>query len=136
MGEVRVKVRLTNYVEERLAERGLLNGGKVHTCEVDALVDTGSARAILPRKVVEALHLEFNGEAVATCADCRTSVVPLAEIVRFDVLDRSTVQEVLVFGDEVILGQVVLETMDLRVDCRNQQVIPNPAHPNGPTFRV
>lgn len=42
----------------------------------------------------------------------------------------------MVLGDEVIVGQLVLESMDLRVDCGNQQVIPNPKHPDGPVFRV
>jgi hypothetical protein len=35
-------------------------------------------------------------------------------------------------GDEVMLGQVILEKLDLLVDCRNQQLIPNPQNPDYP----
>lgn len=32
----------------------------------------------------------------------------------------------------VLIGQVVLEKLDLLVDCKNLQLIPNPAHPDYP----
>ncbi|BAZ26827.1 hypothetical protein NIES4073_77410 [Kalymmatonema gypsitolerans NIES-4073] len=42
----------------------------------------------------------------------------------------------LVTGDEVLIGQTVLETLDLLVDCKNQRLIPNPKHPEYPVFRI
>jgi hypothetical protein len=30
----------------------------------------------------------------------------------------------------------VLEKLDLLVDCKGQQVIPNPQHPDGPVLRL
>ncbi|MFN2508549.1 MAG: aspartyl protease family protein [Chthoniobacterales bacterium] len=136
MGEVRVKVKLTNLIEESLARRGLLDPGTVHSIEADALVDTGATRGIIPREVADALHLDLDGETVATYADGRTGVVPRTDPVRVEVMGRDAVEEVIVLGDEVVIGQLVLEAMDLRVDCKNQQVIPNPKHPDGPAFRV
>ena len=41
---------------------------------------------------------------------------------------RDTLDEALVLGDEVIVGQTVLGKLDLLVDCVNQRVVPNPAH--------
>jgi hypothetical protein len=49
---------------------------------------------------------------------------------------RDTLEEALVLGDEVIIGQTVLEKLDLFVDCINQRVIPNPAHPDQPVSKV
>jgi hypothetical protein len=39
-------------------------------------------------------------------------------------------------GDAVVIGQTVLESTDLLVDCVHRKVIPNPAHPEGPALRV
>lgn len=54
----------------------------------------------------------------------------------FEILGRETCEDAYVVGDEVLIGQTTLETTDLRVDCKNQKVIPNPAHPDGPVFRI
>jgi len=35
-----------------------------------------------------------------------------------------------------LLGAIVLEELDLWVDCKGQRLIPNPAHPDQPVFRV
>ena len=40
------------------------------------------------------------------------------------------------FGDEVIIGQTVLEKLDLHVDCRGQPLYPNPAHPDQPVLKM
>ena len=136
MGKVRTRVRLVNFIDEVLANRGYRKQDEVRTYEADALVDTGAARSIVPLAVLNALGLETDGEAVVTLADGRQSLIQLSDAVRFEILERDTVEEAMVLGDEVVIGQTVLEKLDLRVDCKNQKVIPNPAHPNGPVFRV
>lgn len=42
----------------------------------------------------------------------------------------------MVTGNEVLIGQTVLETLDLLGDCKNQRLIPNLEHPNQPVLRV
>jgi len=39
-----------------------------------------------------------------------------------------------VLGDEVLIGQTVLEKMDLLVDCARQKLVP--AHPGGPINKL
>ena len=48
---------------------------------------------------------------------------------------RDTLEEALVLGDEVLIGQTVLEKLDLFVDSRGR-LIPNPAHPDQPITKV
>ena len=55
LGEVRVKVKLTNAVDEALVRRGLLTADKIRSYEADALVDTGAVRSVLPIHVVQLL---------------------------------------------------------------------------------
>ena len=49
--------------------------------------------------------------------------------------DRETLEDAYVMGDTVLVGQTVLQSTDLLVDCSNHSVIPNPKHPEGPVFR-
>ena len=42
----------------------------------------------------------------------------------------------MVLGDEVLIGQTVLEKLDLLPDCTNHRLIPNPAHPDQPVSKV
>ncbi|MEP0867678.1 hypothetical protein NDI37_24830 [Funiculus sociatus GB2-A5] len=49
---------------------------------------------------------------------------------------RETIEATMVTGNQVLIGQTVLETLDLRVDCKNQRQVPNPAHPDYPVLRV
>jgi hypothetical protein len=42
----------------------------------------------------------------------------------------------MVIGDEVLIGQTVLEKMDLFVDCTGKRLIPNPAHPDQPVSKI
>src|SRR5580765_410913 len=57
MGEVRVKVKLTNAGDEVLVRRGLLTADKIRSYEAEALVDTGAVRSVLPAHVVQLLGL-------------------------------------------------------------------------------
>ncbi|MBI2205675.1 MAG: clan AA aspartic protease [Candidatus Rokubacteria bacterium] len=114
MGEVRVRTRLTNAVDEGLVRRGLLKPEQVRTFEADALVDTGAVRTVLPRDVVARLGLE--------------TVVVL--------LGRHTVDETLVVGNDVLVGQTVLERLDLFVDGNGRRLVPNPKHPDQAVNRV
>ncbi len=136
MGEVRTMVTLTNAVDEALVRRGQMSREQVRSYKADALVDTGAVRTVLPVHVVEQLGLAITGERVAEYADGRKDAVGLTEPVKIDIDGRTTVEEALVLGDEVIVGQTVLETIDMQVDCANRRLVPNPAHPDQPVVKI
>ena len=136
MGEVRTMVTLTNAVDEALVRRGQLDTGEVRTYTATALVDTGAVRSVLPVHVVQVLGLEITGERIAEYADGRKDAVGLTEPVKIDIDGRTVTEEALVLGDEVIIGQTVLEVLDLFVDCTNRRLVPNPAHPDQPVVKI
>ena len=136
MGEIRVDVTLVNAIDEGLARRGQLASDQVRQCQVQALVDTGAVRACVPADIVKQLGIETAGRKIATYADGRSEAVDVTEPIRFVVMGRDTVESALVLGDEVLLGQLTLEGTDLWADCKGQRLVPNPAHPNEPAFRV
>lgn len=136
MGEVRVQARLSNAFDEGLARRGQLAPGAVRFYLADALVDTGAVRCVLPPHVVQRLGLQLVGQRMAEYADGRLEAVGLTEPLSVQVLGREEMETAMVLGDEVILGQTVLEKMDLFVDCLGKCLRPNPAHPDQPVSKV
>jgi predicted aspartyl protease len=136
MGEVRVKVKLTNAGDEVLVRRGLLTADQIRSYEADALVDSGAVRSVLPIHVVHLLGLAIVGRARATYANDAAEDVDVSEVVGIDLFGRRTTEEMLVLGSEVLIGQTVLESLDLQVDCANHRVIPNPAHPDQPIIKI
>ena len=136
MGEVRVRTKLTNALDEELHRQGHLSSDRVRTYEADAAVDTGAVRTILPVHVVQQLGLTIRGQRVAEYADGRQDVVDVTGPFVIAINDRDTLEEALVLGDEVLVGQTALEKMDLVVDCTNRRVMPNPAHPDQPVSKV
>jgi clan AA aspartic protease len=136
MGEVRIKTKLTNAIDEALARRGQLPCDQVRFYEADALVDTGAVSSVLPVHVVQKLGLLTRSQRVAEYADGRKEVVDVTDSVIFEINGRDTSEETLVLGDEVLIGQTVLKKMDLLVDCANRRLIPNPAHPDQPVIKI
>lgn len=136
MGAVRVKVKLTNAIDEALVHRGLLNPNLLSVYEAEALIDTGAVRTAIPAKVVEFLGLRIRTHEIAQYADGREESVGLTEPVILEIEGRETTEATLVLGNTVLIGQTALETLDLLVDCKNQRLVPNPEHPNYPVFRI
>ena len=137
MGEVRIKVKLTNAVDEALVRRGKLSTNEIRIYETDALIDTGAVTSVIPIHVAQRLGLEaYAGQRVAEYADGRQDIVDVTEPLIIECIGRDTLEEALILGDEVIIGQTVLEKLDLLVDCANRRLMPNPAHPDQPVLKV
>lgn len=136
MDEVRVKVKLTNAANQSMARRGKMKQEEVRFYEADAMVDTGAVSTVLPADVVKILGLDTPEQRGVQYADERAEIVPVTEAIVIEVRRRRTSDEALVLGDEVLIGQTILEKLDLHVDCANNRVIPNPAHPDQAITKV
>ena len=134
MGEIRVRVKLTNAVDEALAHRGDLASEKVRSCEADAMIDTGAIRSVVPASLTEQLGIEIRRQQSAQLADGSTRTVGVTGPVLFELEGREALEEALVMGDEVLIGQTTLEAVDLMADCAGQRLVPG--HPEGPVLKV
>src|SRR5207302_2457104 len=83
MGEIRVKVKLINSLDEALARRGQLAPDQVRSHEADALVDTGSVRSVVPAHVIEKLGVGARGQRIVEYADGRKETVGITEPIVF-----------------------------------------------------
>ena len=134
MREVRTKVRLFNNADANAAAEGKLAVEKVRVIEADAMVDTGAVRSCIPALLLEQLGIRPYDRVIVELADGRTSDVGLADGVRFEIMERRSSDDALILGDEVLIGQTLLEKMVLLVDCARQRLVP--AHPEGPVNKL
>ena len=130
MGEVRVHVKLSNVADLAAVAAGRLDPKEVRTVEAEALVDTGAVRSCVPQPLLERLGVHPYETMLVEYANGQKEAVGIAEGVRFEIMHRRSSDDALVLGDEVLIGQTVLEKMDLFVDCHGRRVVPNPAHPD------
>lgn len=134
MGEVRVKVKLFNNADANAAAEGRLSPEKIRVIETDAMVDTGAVRSCIPATLLERLGIKPYDRITVELADGRKSNVGIADGVRFEIMQRRSSDDAVILGDEVLIGQTLLEKMDLLVDCTRQCLVP--AHPEGPVNKL
>ncbi|KAM3114413.1 retroviral-like aspartic protease family protein [Phormidesmis sp. 146-33] len=132
MGAVHTQVTLTNAVDQGMVNRGVLAPRHLRQHEGRALVDTGAVMLVIPAEIARQLGLEIRGQQLAKFANGAEELVGITEGIIVKCEGRSTTDEALVVGDEILIGQVILEKLDLLPDCKNQRLIPNPANPDYP----
>lgn len=86
--------------------------------------------------IMQQLGLRIRAQQIARYGDGREEAIGLTEPVIIEMVGRETTEPALVTGDKVLIGQTVLEVLDLLVDCNNQRLVPNPAHPDYLVLRV
>ena len=125
MGKVVEKVKLTSLFEP---EKSL---------EVEAVIDTGATMVVLPRDIVEELGLRKMREVKVRYANNKETK-PIYGVVNIELKGRSANIDVLVEekGSQPLIGQVLLELLDLIVEPKTRKLIPNPASPEMPMMEI
>ncbi|MDI6794769.1 MAG: retropepsin-like aspartic protease [bacterium] len=138
MGEVKVPVIVENAFDRERCFEGELLEEKIRSEQIKALVDTGATMLMLPQEIVERLGLRIRGKVIVTYADERKEERPRAGIVTVKVGERDTDVDCVVGhpNSEPLVGQIVLEAMDLLVDCTNRQLTPRPESPYLPLLKL
>ena len=136
MEPIRVTVILKNVGDVYLMLQGKIKPEEVHTYKTEAAINVGSFHSVIPREIAEKLGLAVLKKQNAKYANAFTEEVDIATPILVEIEGRTTTDEPFILGDEVLIGQTVLEKTDLLVDCLRQRVIPNPEHPNGPVMKI
>src|SRR2546428_449487 len=100
IGEGRVRIKLTNHRDAMLAREGLLKPEQIRSLEIDALVDTGAIRSVIPARIQQQLGVATAFQTRAQYADGRTEEVPVTQPIRVEIQGRPLYEECLVLGDE------------------------------------
>jgi clan AA aspartic protease len=128
------ELELTNDFDACKALEGLISPDRVRSIEIEALVDTGATLPPLPRDVIEHLGLPVRGTRRVKDALGVEHDVAWVGGLRLEILSREMMCEALVLpkGAKPLIGQIVMESLDLEVDPKNRDLIVNPASPDMP----
>jgi predicted aspartyl protease len=137
-GEIRAQVRLENHDDRAAFKAGRLAEKDIRAQELEAVVDTGAVMTLLPQDLVEALGLEIFGKAVVALADETRIELPKAGTMTLTVAGRTMHTDCLVGppGCEPLLGQLVMEELDLIADPAKRTLTVRPESPYLPTLKL
>lgn len=126
MGKVMEKIQITNFVDP------------AKSIEIEAVIDTGTTMVALPQNVVDELGLRKIREARVKHANNATELRSIYGVATIEIKGRTGNFDVLaeVEGSQPLIGQVVLEILDLLVDARTRTLIPNPLSPEMPMVEI
>jgi predicted aspartyl protease len=93
---------------------------------VSGVVDSGAMRLVLPQRVVDGLGLKVDGETMVRYADNRREKRRMVSNVWLELLGRHSVFTAVVEPNrnDALIGAIVLEELDLLVDCPTQSLYP------------
>lgn len=117
------------YADLRLANDARDDLEEIDAC---AVVDTGALHLCIPEHIAMQLQLKTRQQREVQTADGKSHLVDYVAPVRISLLNRECVTGALVLGNQVLLGAIPMEDMDLIIEPARQRVSVNPASPNTP----
>ncbi len=138
VGEIIVEIELENAEDRSDVRRGRIDEASVRREKVQAVADTGAVMLALPEDVVVGLGLPTVRRLTSTFADGRRGQLPVAGPLTIQIGDRQMLTECIVVpeGAEALVGQVVMEVLDLIPNPMNQTLGPRPESPDRPLLRM
>lgn len=138
MGEIRTKVRLENDGDRWFHKAGKIAAEDIRVQEIEAVVDTGAIMTLLPQELAEALGLETMAKVIVTLANDQKIELDKAGTLSLTICGRIMKTDCLVGppGCEPLIGQIVMEELDLIADPARRTLTPRPESPTLPTLKL
>lgn len=138
MGEVTVEVELENALDRHDFNKGFILKEEIRALKRQALVDTGAVMIMLPQDLVEELGLEITRTVIVTYANEQKEERNVAGILNLKIGKRSMNTDCIVGppNSEPLIGQIVMEELDLIVDCNRKTLSPRPESPYLPLLKL
>ncbi len=126
MGEIGVTAKLENANDRGSFEQGYRDVSDIRSTSVEAIVDTGAAMLMLPQNVVDRLGLRVRRTAIVTYADDRKEERSIAGPLTVELCGRFMHTSCIVGPplSEALIGQIVLQELDLIADCSQHSLYP------------
>lgn len=119
MGLVFGKIQLRNPSKREL-----------NPIEIDALADSGAVHLCIPEHIKIQLQLEEVDRKEVTLADGSRQLIPYVGPIEIRFKNRVGFTGALVLGDQVLLGAIPMEDMDLIIVPSSRRLDVNPNSPN------
>ncbi len=127
MSRFAVDFEVANNEDLVKAKHGVLDPAKVRRKTIRGVVDSGAAELVLPQALVKELGLPVMSEKVKVkYADGRRGLRSEADEIRLFLLGRNGVFSAIVEPkrESALIGAIVLEQLDLLVDCKKGRLLP------------
>lgn len=98
--------------------------------EVEAMADSGAVHLCIPEHIKIQLELDEIDKKEVTLADGSRKLVPYVGPIEIRFKNRVGFAGALVMGDQVLLGAIPMEDMDLVIIPKTRTVDVNPISPN------
>jgi clan AA aspartic protease len=121
MGIIYADLRLANQARPDLEE-----------IDASALVDTGALHLCIPEHVAVQLQLSPLKQREVQTADGKSHLIDYVGPIKISLLGRECFTGALVMGNQVLLGAIPMEDMDLIIEPARMRVSVNPLSPNIP----
>ena len=123
MGIIYADLRVSNFGHPELED-----------ITVNALVHTGALDLVIPEHLAIQLRLSDLKPREVHLADGSRKLVRYVGPIKVEMMGRDCVTAAVVMGDQVLLGAIPMQAMDMIVHPRTEQPVPNPESPNVPSF--
>ena len=136
VGRFAIDFEVANFGDVELARRGLLRAEEVRRTTIRGWVDSGATKLVLPKAAANELGLTLTDPISVRYADGRLARRREAEGAYVELLGRHGTFSAIVEPkrDTALIGAIVLEDLDLLVDCQQQRLVPR--DPSGPIYEI
>ena len=111
MGLVHAEIEIINALDAALFRKNQIKDSDVRKITVTALVDSGAYMMIIPDSVRLQLGLDIVGSELAEFANGKQEFIPIGEPIEVRFGNRKATVDVLIAGNEVLLGAIPMEAM-------------------------
>jgi predicted aspartyl protease len=136
VGRFNVAFEVANNDDLVLVRRGLLPADQVRRERITGVVDSGAAMLVLPQAVAKRLGLPLGDKIKVRYADGRRAERREAEGAHIKLQGRGATFDAIIEPKRknAQIGAIVLERLDLLVDCQRQRLVPR--DPRGPIYEI
>ena len=137
MGLIYAELKLTNAEDIAVARRGIINKEDIRSLTVKALIDTGAYMMAVPEHIATQLDLPVLEHREFNLADGTSEKLPVVGPMLVEFKNRKTVcYTVATKDDEVLLGSIPMEDMDVVLNPKKQTIEINPESPYLPRMKM
>ncbi|MBF0492455.1 MAG: clan AA aspartic protease [Deltaproteobacteria bacterium] len=131
MGLVYAEIELVRHDDKVLIKKGLVPYSQPRSMKIKALVDSGALMLAINEEIQGQLKFDLVDKQIATFADGSQKELDIVGPVEIKFENRRTIADAFVLpgNNEILLGAIPMEGLDVLVDPHHQKLIVNPEAP-------
>jgi len=133
MGLVYADIKLINADDVAMVKRHYIGEEEIREISIKMLVDSGAYEMAINERIQEQMGFSFIEKRRALLADGRVGEFDFVGPVMVKFANRTAICSAMVLPGECdpLLGSIPMEEMDVMIHPRRQELIVNPANPEG-----